>query len=189
MSQTYLALIRGINVGGHHTIRMMDLVTTLNASGLINCQSYIQSGNIIFNATQRSVIKLSQHIEKVLSDQFNIRAKVAVFTMSDWESIIKQAPCDWGVDTTWKHNLLVLVQAIPSSEVAAAIGTIKPDIEILVPGNRVLYQSMSRTQFGKTTTGKLANNPIYQIMTVRNFNTATKLLHLMKTHHQLNSNC
>ena len=64
-------------------------------------------------------------------------------------------------------------------EAAAAIGELKPDIETIEPGNGVLYQSMSLKIFGRTTTGKLASNPIYKRITVRNNNTVIKLLSLL----------
>lgn len=59
------------------------------------------------------------------------------------------------------------------------VGELKPDIETIEPGNGVLYQSMSLKMFGRTTTGKLVSNPIYKKITVRNYNTVTKLFSLL----------
>jgi uncharacterized protein (DUF1697 family) len=64
-------------------------------------------------------------------------------------------------------------------QVVADIGDLKPDIEMLIAGEGVLYQSMSLALFGRTTTGKLATKPIYKRMTVRNYNTSMKLLTLL----------
>lgn len=64
-------------------------------------------------------------------------------------------------------------------ETIRAIGELKPDIEAAEPGNCVIYQSMSFKFFGRTTTGKLSSSSIYKKMTVRNYNTATKLLTLL----------
>jgi uncharacterized protein (DUF1697 family) len=65
------------------------------------------------------------------------------------------------------------------TDVVQAIGSLKPDIEAMAPGQGVLYQSMSRELFGRTTTGKLVSSPIYKQMTIRNYNTVTKLLTLL----------
>ncbi len=72
-----------------------------------------------------------------------------------------------------------MIKPFNMDEVIAAIGQLKPGIEMIEPGDGVLYQSMSRALFGRTTTGKLASNPIYKRMTVRNYNTSMKLLGLM----------
>jgi len=104
---------------------------------------------------------------------------VAVFSRAEWQQVIDSAPKAWGKDPDWKHNLLIMIKPYDMTEVVAGIVQLKPDIESLDAGTGVLYQSMSRELFGRTTAGKPASSPVYKRMTIRNYNTATKLLNLM----------
>lgn len=175
----YIALLRGINVGGNAKIAMHDLRSALEKSGLQSVRTYIQSGNVIFDSPERNTSKIAALIESAIKQCFELTVPVVVFTRAEWSKIIQEAPAWWGKDEDWKHNLLVLLKPYDMPATIAAIGTLKPDIERLEPGDGVLYQAMSRALFGRTTTGKLAASPIYQRMTVRNYNTATKLLALL----------
>lgn len=179
MQITYLALLRGVNVGGKNMLKMAELKAALEADGFAAVRTYIQSGNIIFEAAKTDTELLARRVRQSIAKQFHIQAGVAVFTSDEWQHIIKKAPKDWGKDPSWKHNLLILLKPYDMKTVVSAIGELKPDIELLTPGGGVLYQSMSLKLFGRTTTGKLAANPVYQQMTIRNYNTATKLLGLL----------
>lgn len=172
---TYLALLRGINVGGNNKIPMATLRVCLEKVGLKNVRTYIQSGNIFFESNESDNVKLEQFVSKAIEDTFEMVISVVVFKQKEWESIIGTAPHWWGKDSLWKHNILVMVRPYSMSDVVEAYGKLKPEIERMKPGNGVLYQSIMFVRFGQTTGGKLASNPIYKQMTVRNFNTATKL--------------
>lgn len=176
---TYLAFLRGINVGGNSLIKMADLKDALSAAGLQEVRTYIQSGNVIFASEGTDKAQLGAHISETIQQRFALQVDVVVFTKAEWEHIIAAAPAWWGKDKTWKHNMLIMTKPHDMSKVIQAIGELKPDIEAVQPGMGVVYQSMSFQQFGKTTTGKLASNPIYKQMTIRNYNTATKLLSLL----------
>jgi uncharacterized protein (DUF1697 family) len=173
--QQYLGFLRGINVGGKSLIKMAELREALEQAGLQNVRSYIQSGNVLFTSNMSDKHALAKRITEVIAEAFQLSVATAVFTADEWHTVIKQAPDWWGRDTTWKHNLLILTAPIETSEAVEAIGILKPGIEAVAPGKRVVYQSMSFQEFGKTTTGKLASNPVYKKMTIRNYNTATKL--------------
>ncbi len=176
--QTYLALLRGVNVGGKSIIKMAELRTALEAAGLANVRTYIQSGNVFFDAPKQDPNILAKQVEHVLEHDFELPVGVAVFSKLDWQNIIAKAPKTWGADKTWKHNLLIMLPPYDMPEVVKAVGELKPDIEAMMAGEGVLYQSLLFEKFGRTTGGKLASNPIYKRMTIRNFNTATKLLTL-----------
>lgn len=177
---TYLALLRGINVGGKNMIKMADLRECLSGAGFSNVCTYIQSGNVIFESDERDSKALARAIEQAIDASFKCTVGTVVIAKPTWRTLVSNAPSDWGVDKSWKHNILVLLDPSEITEAIAAIGALKPDIETLVPGDGVLYQSMSLEKFGRTTTGKLASNPIYQRMTVRNYNTAVKLAALLE---------
>jgi uncharacterized protein (DUF1697 family) len=178
MQQSYLALLRGINVGGKSLIKMADLKTALERQGLQNVSTYIQSGNVFFTSMNTDKTQLAQLINKIIRDAFMHEVEVVIFTKPEWEMIISNAPEWWGHKSEWKHNLLVLLPPATAEKAIEAIGTLKPDIEAVEAGPGVVYQGISLELFGKTTSGKLASSPIYKKMTVRNYNTSTKLLTL-----------
>jgi uncharacterized protein (DUF1697 family) len=177
--ESYVAFLRGINVGGNNIIRMAELRDALAAAGIDNVRTYIQSGNVLCTAPKGEGHTLATQIEAIIADQFTLKVEVAVFSKPEWKKVIAEAPKTWGVDTTWKHNILIMIGSHDMQAVIAAIGELKPDIERADAGEGVIYQSLSLAQFGRTTGGKLASNPVYKRMTIRNYNTATKLLALL----------
>lgn len=174
----YLALLRGINVGGKAKLPMAELREALEKDGFTNTKTYIQSGNVFFDTDSNDQNEITRKVEACIKKNFNLDVPVALFTRQEWQQIIKNAPEWWGKSVDWKHNLLVLLKPYSMDEVISSIGTLKPDIEDMIAGDGVLYQSMSIKLFGRTTTGKLASSPVYKRMTIRNYNTATKLLTL-----------
>jgi uncharacterized protein (DUF1697 family) len=176
---TYIALLRGINVGGNALMKMTDLTAALTAAGLEGIQTYIQSGNVIFSSSENQTDQLSAHIQATILSAFGFTVPVVVFSREHWRTVIQAAPDWWGRDKTWKHNLLITLPPTDTAAALAAIGELKLDIEKIQPGPGVIYQSTSLQLLGRITTGKLASNPIYRRLTIRNFNTATKLLALL----------
>ena len=174
----YLALLRGVNVGGKALIKMTDLRNSLDKAGFTNVRTYIQSGNVFFDSSNADKKLLAEKLRKIISSDFKLEVEVAIFNKQEWADIVNSAPKVWGVDKQWKHNLIVLLKPFSKEEIVDAIGSLKPDIEFLEVGSRVLYQSMSLEKYGRTTTSKLINRPLYTHMTIRNYNTATKLLQL-----------
>jgi uncharacterized protein (DUF1697 family) len=174
----YLALLRGINVGGHNQILMPSLRQALTESGLEQVRTYIQSGNVIFQSTLAS-LELAQQIEQTIKAQFSLQVPTAVLAEDEFRKIMENAPTTWGQSPDWKYNLIVLLKPYDIAHVLDAIGELQPGLETLHAGEGVLYQAMSKELFGKTTTGKLASKPIYRKMTIRNANTCAKLLELL----------
>jgi uncharacterized protein (DUF1697 family) len=177
---TYLALLRGVNVGGKGMVKMAELKDALSANGLSGVQTYIQSGNVIFSSSTTDTDVLASLIATLIQKKFKLSVDVAVFTKDEWQHIIDAAPTWWGKDQTMKHNLLIMIKPYSMEDVISAIGDLKPEVEAIEPGDGVLYQSMSIKLFGRTSTSKLISNPVYKKMTIRNYNTATKLLSLLR---------
>lgn len=177
----YLALLRGINVGGKNMIKMAELRIGLENAGLKNVQSYIQSGNVIFESSDTNKPRLAKTVEQVIETEFGLTVPTAILSHKDLQRVVDDLPKNWNSDPEWKYNYLFLKEPYDMTEVVASIGQLKPDIEEMVVGKGVLYQSMLLKKFGSTTGGKLASRPVYKIITIRNHNTVTKLLELMNT--------
>ena len=176
----YIALLRGINVGGRNNVPMADLRACLENLGLRHVHTYIQSGNVLFQSDEPDELKLTRDIEQTIEKTFGFPVVVALFSQPEFEHIAAHTPPDWLQNPERKYNYLLLKKPWNEAEVVRAIGPLKPGLESVNPGKGVIYQSMSIKFFGRTTTGKLASNPIYQVMTIRSHNTITKLLELLR---------
>jgi len=161
-------------------IKMADLKASLEKDGFLNARTYIQSGNVIFESAISDVAKLERSIQASIEKHYGIRVELVVLSKDEWQAIINAAPKSWGTDKKFKHNLLVMLRPYDMKQVETAIGELKPGIESSFTGEGVLYQSLSWDSFGRTTGGKIASNPIYKRMTIRNYNTAVKLLELLE---------
>ncbi len=170
---TYIAFLRGINVGGKGLIKMAELRECLIKHGFANVCTYIQSGNVVFQSDSTDKNDLADTISSLVNKTFDISAAVVVFSDSQWKEIIEKAPAWWGKNDTWKHNILIMTEAYNVDDAVTEIGVLKPDIESIAPGKGVIYQSISWQDFSRARSGRLASLPIYKKMTIRNYNTLT----------------
>jgi uncharacterized protein (DUF1697 family) len=90
--QTYISLLRGINVNGKNIIPMKDLRNLCESLNFTNVITYIQSGNIIFQDTTISVSSLETMISSAISKQFGFEVPVLVLTKETLESIVFNNP-------------------------------------------------------------------------------------------------
>jgi uncharacterized protein (DUF1697 family) len=80
---TYIALLRGINVGGNNKVPMADLRTLMSGMGFGNVRTYIQSGNVVFTAAEENPESVQMKLETGVSDRFGFAVKVMVLTAAD----------------------------------------------------------------------------------------------------------
>jgi uncharacterized protein (DUF1697 family) len=176
----YVALLRGINVGGNAMIRMSELKTCLEKTGFADVRTFIQSGNVLFSAPKSGTPRLARNIEAAVEKTFRMKLGVAVFTAKEWHEVVRGAPKWWGKDKDWKHNLLALLPGTKTGDVIEAMGTLKPEIERAAAGPGVIYQSLSIAAFARTNGARIPGHSIYRRITVRNYNTTRKLGELLK---------
>lgn len=179
-NQQYLALLRGINVGGNNIIKMVDLKACFEALGFTNVLTYIQSGNIIFKSKKQDTELLSKTIEKALAKRFHYTPCVVVLSKSALERVILKAPKGFGTKPdTFRYNVLFLKPPLSSKEAIAQIKTNK-EVDTIDAGKEVLYFSILISKASKSRISKIVLLPLYSNITIRNWNTTTKLLALME---------
>ncbi|MEP6925369.1 MAG: DUF1697 domain-containing protein [Pyrinomonadaceae bacterium] len=88
----YVALLRGINVGGKNKIEMETLREVFGAQGLENVKTYINSGNVIFETAQTDDKKLAEQIERAIEAEFSLKIKVIVRSIAEIKNIIENNP-------------------------------------------------------------------------------------------------
>ncbi|WP_330372803.1 DUF1697 domain-containing protein [Lacrimispora celerecrescens] len=91
MMTIYTALLRGINVGGKNKIKMAELRQLLEEAGLTRVETYIQSGNVIFEAEDGEE-KLKEKIENKIREKFGLSVSVILRTSGQLEQIIRNCP-------------------------------------------------------------------------------------------------
>ena len=98
MKERYVALLRGINVGGHNIIAKDDLRHCFEEMGFTRVRTYIQSGNIVFRAAQGEGEQLTARVEAGLSERFSYAARAVVLSYAEYRALLDAAPSAWGED-------------------------------------------------------------------------------------------
>lgn len=177
MLYTYVAFLRGINVGGNNIIRMDRLREEFEKMGFLSVKTYIQSGNVLFHSNVTDRIDIEKKIEKAMTTAFNYNAKVIVRSKEDIENTITQFPRIFE-DPVWKHNVIFLTKSVDSKNIVNHF-EIKEDIEQLSYFPGVLFWSAKLSTINQSSMLKLSARKEYKEMTVRNINTTKKILTLM----------
>ncbi|RPH29677.1 MAG: DUF1697 domain-containing protein [Bacteroidales bacterium] len=180
INSQYLALLRGINVGGNNIIKMADLKACFESMGFANVITYIQSGNVLFKSAEQDKAKLTVDIENKLSNSFNYQSKIVLVTHEQLHVVVKDAPNGFGLNPDeYRYDVLFLKEPLTSSEAIKSVKA-RDGVDSAYTGNDVLYFSRLISKAGKSYLTKIISLPIYKNMTIRNWNTTTKLLELMK---------
>ena len=95
---THIALLRGINVGGHGKLPMKDLRTVLEGLGLTNVKTYLQSGNAVFQSNSTDVGQLSREIGTAITESHHFTPEVLVLSIDELRTAITANPYPEGED-------------------------------------------------------------------------------------------
>lgn len=171
----YVALIRGINVGGKSIVKMVDLKSAFEKIGFKNVSTYINSGNVLFESDKK--IDFTE-IEKQLSKIFKFEMRVVVISIEKLDQILKNVPNEWKNKNDLRCYVAFLRGSTSAKEVLDEID-LKDGVDSIKHGEGVLY--MSTKLFGLTKSGfpKLIQKTIYKEITIRNYNTVKKLEELI----------
>jgi len=179
-SNGYLALLRGINVGGNNIIKMANLKACFETMGFTNVATYIQSGNVIFTSEEVDQLKLEAQIEKVLSETFNYSSRVVVVSHQQLKEVVEKAPDEFGLHPeTHKYDVVFLKKPVTAENALEEVKARK-EVDFVYAQNGVIYFSRLISNLSKSYLIKIISLPIYKFMTIRNWNTTSKLLLLME---------
>lgn len=113
---TYIALLRGINVGGHRKVPMAELKTLLTHRGLLDVRTYIQSGNVVFRSTEDSTKALEKLIKDAISDHFGFDVSVLVKTPEQLKRIFEDCPFK---QAQKEQSYFAILSDVPSKDLVA----------------------------------------------------------------------
>ena len=175
----YVALLRGINVGGNNRVSMQELKVLFEKAGMEQPRTYINSGNVLFGSKLTSKAKIAATVEAAFKTTLGFGVSILIFSGDEITAINKALPTDWSNDGAMKSDVIFLAPAIDKPSIVNEL-TIKSGIDDAryVPG--AILWGMDRKFATKSGLYKLVGAPIYKQMTVRNCNTLRKLASLLE---------
>ena len=179
MSERYLALLRGVNVGGKNVIGKDDLRRCFEDLGFERVRTYIQSGNVLFRTAAAEVDELNAHVEQALSERFSYAARSVVLSRAGYATALGAAPSTWGEVADCRHNALFTLPGVTAAEVLAGLPPAKPDIDTVAAGPGVVFWSAPKDRITRSAFMKVPTLPVYRQVTIRNHNTVRRLAALL----------
>ena len=182
----YVALLRGINVGGKNKIDMKLLKETFVRIGMESVTTYINSGNLIFRDMKHTKLEITTFIQEAIFRDFQLEIKVLVRSINDFENMMKIIPDSWENDKSMRSEVLFLWEEIDRETLVDEL-KIKPQIDTVMYVSGAILWSVDKGNITKSGLQKLVGTSLYKNMTVRNVNTTRKIYEIMKGLHELNS--
>ena len=173
----YVALLRGINVGGNNKVDMKKLKTTFESLGYTNVVTYINSGNIVFEDSSKRQDRFTGGIEEAIKRDFQLDIKVLVKSFEDMELVCSQLPDTWVKDKVMRTDIMFLWEDFDSPEILQHLKINPVDNVKYAPG--VVLWNVEYADYTKSGISKLVGTEIFRHMTVRNVNTVRKLYQIM----------
>ncbi|WP_174613480.1 DUF1697 domain-containing protein [Virgibacillus ihumii] len=135
---TYVALLRAINLGKKNKVKMAELRSFLESIGLQHVQTYIQSGNIIFES-EMDVKALKNMLEFKLEERFGFAIPVMLRTRSEWSNIIQLCPyADKPLANEQSIHISFLGE-IPSEQAVNSLGTYENNLDTYQLNGKEVY--------------------------------------------------
>lgn len=176
-SQQYLALLRGINVGGKNKVDMADLRRAFENAGYGAVRTYINSGNVQFESdADRS--KLEDRLEAMLEDRFGIPLVVVVRSRRQLRNIVAKAPEGFGQRPDLYHSDVVFLRHPLTPRQAMSVIQLREGVDQAWPSNGVVYFARLSARRTRSKMNKIVGTPEYRLMTIRSWSTTTKVLDL-----------
>lgn len=176
----YVALLRGVNVGGKNKVDMKQLKAAFEDAGMSSVRTYINSGNVIFSSNSRSRAWLTEVLEDVIARNFGFMVHILVRDQKSMRAVVRALPETWVNDATMKCDVMFLWNDVARASVIKEL-PIKPEIEEVRYAAGALIWCVERESVTRSGQLKLIGTPLYKRMTIRNCNTTRKLLDLMET--------
>lgn len=179
--QTYVILLRGINVGGKNLIPMAKLRERLEEQGFVDVATYIQSGNVIARSSL-GADAVVRKVEKCLPATFKLDSsliKVLALTHRQLQAVVEDKPKGFGDRPDTYHSDVIFLMGIRVG-VAMKVFSPREGVDRVWPGEGVVYSQRLSAKRTQSRLSKIVATPAYKQMTIRNWNTATKLLAMLE---------
>lgn len=175
----WVALLRGINVGGKNLIPMSALEAFFVAQGLSHVATYIQSGNVLFTSREPGGT-LAARLEAGLSSAFGYPATVVLRTRAQLRRVVEGAPPGFGArPRLHRYDVAFLAPSLSASDLLARV-PVRPGVDQASAGPGALYLSRRIAGASRSRLSRITSIPEYERMTIRTWRTATALLAMLE---------
>ena len=179
MGTRYVALLRGINVGGNNPVPMADLRACVADLGATGVATYIQSGNVLFDGGRAGAATWTGRLEAALAERFGYEARVAVRSHDELRSVVAGAPEGFGTEPDRYRSDVVFLLGPTSARQAVAQMRARDGVDTMTAGEGVVYFERLVARATQSYLSKVVGTPIYREMTIRNWRTTTTLLRML----------
>jgi uncharacterized protein (DUF1697 family) len=173
-----ISMLRGVNLGPHKRIKMEDLRAVYSSLKLRDAQTYVQSGNVLFQTDESDLASLAKRIEAGIEKKFGFRSDVILRTAAEMRSVIAENPFAGRSDVDPSKLLVTFLRSDPGEQARSNIRAMNASPEALWIDGRELYiyypNGMARPKLSFSVIEKVLKTS----GTGRNWNTVTKLLEL-----------
>jgi uncharacterized protein (DUF1697 family) len=174
----YVALLRGINVGGKNLVPMATLRDAFADAGYEDVSTYIASGNVLFSATKPAE-KLEAEIEAALEKSFGRELVVVVRSQRQLRAVVDNAPKDFLALEGTHHRDAVFLKSPLTAAKAMKVVKLRDGVDQVWTGAGVVYFARLSAERQRSLMSKIVGTSEYQAMTIRSWSTATKLRSLI----------
>lgn len=174
----YVALLRGINVGGNNKVEMKRLKQVFEDAGMASVRTYINSGNVLFSSDSAAAT-VTRRLEKAIHEHFGFPVSVLLRDIDQMRSLVKAMPPDWRNDDKKKCDVIFLWPEVDRPEILEQLD-FRPEFEDVRYTPGAVMWCLARENATKSRLPRIVGTPLYKQVTVRNCNTARKLLELME---------
>ena len=179
--QRYVALLRGINVGGKNPVPMAALRDAFAEHGFTDVSTYIQSGNVLFTSTLPAS-SVEGEAEDLLERHVGTRLVVVVRSERQFRSVVQRAPDGFGEQHDTYHSDVVFLRSPLTAARAMRIVELRDGVDRAWPGTGVVYFQRLSERRTASRMSRITQHPEYQQMTIRSWSTTIKLLDLLDAH-------
>ncbi|MFL6089579.1 MAG: DUF1697 domain-containing protein [Aeromicrobium sp.] len=173
--QPHVALLRGINVGGRKAVPMKELAACVEAGGHPDVRTYIQSGNVLFSTDSTDARALEVDLERRIEDHFGFPVPVVVRSLPEMAATVESAPAIFG-GPDHRCDVIFLKHPLTAEDAFAALPKPVEGVDQCWMGPAgCLYWARLDEKASKSRLSRIASSPIYSSITVRNWNTTSKL--------------
>lgn len=173
----FISMLRGVNVGGHHLIRMDALRELYGSLKLQDAQTYVQSGNVIFRTKITDEVTLAKKIQGGIEKSFGIRPEIILRTRSEMGEVIAANPFANRKDVEPNKLVVSFLNGVPSSEIRKMVESVKATPEELRLIGRELFVHFP-DGMGRSKLTPVLDRIFKTSVTARNWNSVTKMFEI-----------
>jgi uncharacterized protein (DUF1697 family) len=175
----YVALLRGINVGGNSKIDMKALKVVFEQTGFTHVKTYINSGNVLFMSNDPSTRSIKSNLEESIRHHLGLTIEVMVREEASIAQLCLIFPKEWTNDDDQKTDILFLSDHYDKPDTLSLIKH-DPSVDHLISAPGAIGWNILRSNSKQSGMKKFIGSPVYKNMTARNINTVRKLNELFK---------